>query len=132
MSEYDGPERRRGYEELAEELDKHVAEIERRFQKWFRAGLIIITVIGLSSAVALFGMGYAIREVQQQRREVCENQNTRHDNAVKQFRREAAILLKRNPERARAIRINIEANLRILDALIPVQDCDKTVEQPLK
>lgn len=132
MSDYDGPERREGYEELAAKLDAHALEIEKRFTKWFRAGLVIVAVIGLSSAIALFGFGYALREIQQQRRDVCNSQNNRHDNAIKQFRREAARAIIENPELENRIRSSFEGNLRIINALIPKQDCSKTTEQPLK
>jgi hypothetical protein len=130
--EYDGPERREGYEEIARKLDDHVSHIEDRFSKWFKMGLLAFGFIGITSAIALVGFGFALREIQQQRREVCQSQNRRHDAAVRQFRRLARDSIKQQPENAARIRAAVRGNLAIIDALVPVQNCDKTVREPLK
>lgn len=119
--EYGGPERREGYAELAAKLDQHVAEIELRFSRWFRAGLAIVAVIGLTSTIALIGFGYALREIQQQRRDVCESQNRRHDSTLKAV--ESAKF--RTPETK-------QVTIKLINSLVPVQDCKKSVKSPLK
>jgi hypothetical protein len=117
--EYEGPERREGYAELADKLDGHVAEIEARFSRWFRAGLMIVTIIGLTSAVALVGFGFALREIQQQRREVCVSQNRRHDATLERLKTSGISPAGR------------QLTTNLVDALLPVQNCRK-IKSPLK
>lgn len=132
MSDYDGPERRRGYEQLAEELDKHVGEIEKRFQRWFRAGLLIVAVIGLTSFVGLFGFGYAIKEIQHQRKDACLSLNDRHDRAVEQLRDDTAKRIEESPDNAQDILDAQARAINLINALAPVQNCNKTVSPPLE
>lgn len=112
-NDYEGPERREGYSELAEKLDAHADEIAARFSRWFRAGLVIISVIGLTSFGALIGFGYALREIQQQRKEICVSQNRRHDNTILRLGTSDF-----DPERRRI-------TIGLVDALLPRQNCNK-------
>ena len=130
MSDYDGPERRRGYEELAEELDKHVSDIERRFQKWFKAGLIAFALIGITSAIALGGFALVLKEQNDFTRQQCHEQNARRSAVITAFNREQARLIRQNPDQAPAIRRNTGANLRIINALVPKKDCGEVPNQP--
>lgn len=130
MTDYDGPERRQGYEELAQRLDDHADHIAARFSKWFRAGLVAFSVMALSSFIALLGFAYALHEIQAQRREVCETQNNRHDAVIRQFAIEQRRLIKQQPDQAPRIRANTAANLRLINALAPKVDCDKRVQDP--
>jgi len=130
MSEYDGPERRRGYEELAAELDKHVLEIEHRFSKWFKAGLIAFAVIGITSAIALGGFALVLQEQNDFTRRQCHEQNARRAAVIGAFRREQNRLIRENPDQAPRIRANTGANLRIINALVPKKDCGEVPNQP--
>jgi hypothetical protein len=118
--EYDGPERREGYAELAKRLDDHADEIAARFSRWFRAGLIAFAVIALTSAIALVGFGYALREIQQQRREICISQNRRHDNTINRLNNTDRF----SPE-------GRKVTTELVDALVPVQNCSE-IKSPLK
>jgi|GEM_PF-4586913 len=130
MTDYDGPERRQGYEELAQRLDDHADHIAARFSKWFRAGLVAFAVMALACGVALLGFAYALNEIQDQRREVCNTQNQRHDAVIRQFGIEQRRLIKQNPDQAARIRANTAANLRLINALAPKVDCEKRVQDP--
>jgi hypothetical protein len=118
--EYDGPERREGYAELAQRLDEHANHISERFSRWFRLGLIAFAIIGVTSAIALVGFGYALREIQMQRREICESQNRRHDNTINRLNNTDRF----SPE-------GRKVTTALVDALVPVQDCSK-IKSPLK
>lgn len=130
MTDYDGPERRQGYEELAKRLDEHADHIAARFSKWFRAGLVAFAVMALGCGAALIGFAYALHEIQAQRRDVCETQNDRHDAVVRQFAIETTRLIKQQPDQAQRIRSNTAANLRLINALAPKVDCEKRVQDP--
>lgn len=132
MSEYDGPERREGYAELAQRLDDHADEIAARFSRWFRGGLIVIVMIGLSSCTALIGFGYAIKEIQQQRKEACESQNARHDAAIVQLHEQTTARIKKRPEQTTRLLESQAVAINLIDALAPEQDCDETVQPPLE
>jgi hypothetical protein len=119
-NEYDGPERREGYAELAERLDEHADEISARFSRWFRAGLVAFAVIALLTAISLVGFAYALREIQQQRREICESQNRRHDNTISRVENSTF----RSAETKRV-------TINLINALVPVQDCSE-IKSPLK
>jgi len=128
MTDYDGPERRQGYEELAQRLDDHADHIAARFTKWFRAGLIAFALIGLSVFAALLGVGYAIDEIQNSRSENCRDQNQRHDNTIRQFRIETRRAIRRNPDSADQIRANTAANVRLINTIVPKVNCEKAVQ----
>lgn len=130
--DYDGPERRKGYEDLKQELDDHADAIALRFSRWFRGGLIAMSIMAVAVAISLIGFGYALNEIQDQRREVCESQNRRHDNTIKAFHAEEALAIKRNPQLEQRIRASSAANIRIINALLPKLNCDSRVQTPLK
>lgn len=118
-NEYDGPERREGYAELAKRLDDHADHISERFSRWFKAGLVAFSIIALLTATALVGFGYALREIQQQRREICESQNRRHDATLERLK---------NSDISPAGK---QLTTSLVDALLPVQNCSK-IKSPLK
>lgn len=91
------PERRKGYQELAEEmkeeLQAHADRSERRLHSFFAKSLIVFAILGITSAGSLLGFGIVLgkqkqvtREIQQERYNTllsnCEAQNDRHDRAI--------------------------------------------------
>lgn len=140
----DGPERRKGYKELFEMLTEHTARIELRVSRFIFRGSIGFAVIGVSSAVALAGFGIVLREQQDQTdqikdtretvtRTVCEDTNDRNRNTSKriiELSDEAMKKLKTEAEREDA-KIRRDSTLGLIDALVPVQDCDYLVDLAL-
>lgn len=139
------PERRREgwHDEVVEELNKHADRIEARLRKFYLKALIAIAIIGLTSAVALAGFGYLLRKqhettnaIQEQRKEsifrACADQNERHDNSFTEFRTAAADYIKKHPKEAAQVRESVDANLAIIEALSPKQDCVKVVRNSVK
>ncbi len=129
--DYDGPERRRGYEEIAEQLDAHVLRIEEWLQKLIARALIAFAVIGVTSAVALLGFGIILKqhqnvtkEIQNQRRlqvlEPCISQNVRHDTTIARL------------NRAHFDKEAEQLTISLIDALAPKQNCDKLVRQQVR
>jgi precorrin-2 methylase len=50
------PDRRKhGYKELENKLDRHAEEIKSRLEKFIRRGLVAFAIIGIFTALALFG-----------------------------------------------------------------------------
>lgn len=120
------PDRRKEtYAALEKRIDEHVDHIEAMLQKWIRRGLIAFSIIAIGCALGLLGYGYVLRQIQNQRHEVCQNQNNRNDQTLKLFRDAAADLIKKHPEQAVTVRESIDANVRIINALAPKQNCDK-------
>jgi hypothetical protein len=138
------PDRRQDeYHALNTKIDERFEALTNRFARFITKALMAFTVIGLTSAIALLGFGLVLRregrntdDIQKQRREsiliACRDQNIRHDNTVIQFRRIAATATANNPKQAKQIRRNIEANLKIIDAIAPKQDCDRLVQAAVK
>lgn len=140
-----GPERRKGQQELVEHFDEHADSIEARFQRFVKKALIGFAVIGLTSALALIGYGFVLREqgkivadIQTQRenslRSLCEDQNKRHDDTSKKLTDAAAKdEAARKTEAGKAeVRRRRDVTLALIDALSPHQDCDELVKQSVK
>ena len=100
-----------------------------RLHRFFRKALFIFSVIGITSAVALFGFGLTLSRIKDTRRDfvrdTCTSQNKRHDDTVAEFYELAKELKKKYPKRAAEIDQSVESNLRLIDTLAPKQDCAK-------
>lgn len=124
------PDRRKEtYRALAKRIDDHADHIENKLQKWIRRGLIAFSIIALACTLALIGYGASLHSVQGQRHDSCLNQNQRHDRTLALFRSAARDAIKKHPSQAADIRENIAANVSIINALAPKQDCDKVAPQ---
>lgn len=120
------PDRRKNtYEQLEERLDEHIDEIEGHLQKWIKRGLIAFSIIALCCILALIGFGFVLREVQGQRHDVCTAQNKRHDQTIRLFNVAEADAIKKHPEQKSQLDDSKAANLAIINALAPKQNCDK-------
>jgi hypothetical protein len=65
LTDEDGPERRKGYAELGEQLEAHADRLEMRLHRFFKKALIAIAIIGFFTAVALAGFGIVLRQQQE-------------------------------------------------------------------
>lgn len=129
----DLPDRRQHtYEELAQKLDDHTVEVERRLHRFFKKALFIFAVIGITSAVALLGFTIVLGEIKKTRRDfveaTCKEQNQRHDKTIAKFKSAAAESIKRFPKFAEQIEASVKDNLEIIDALAPKRDCKKLAD----
>lgn len=154
--EYLPDRRRHGYQELEQKLEEHTEAIESRFQRFFIMALIAFSIIGLTSAGALVGYGVLLRQtshqadeiqqqttiiqrqtniIQQQRRDsvrkTCQEQNERHKNTVKVFNGIFAKALKKatDPVQRAQLLSSRNANLLVINALAPHQNCDEVVRK---
>lgn len=121
MSDLDFPE---GIDEtnLQTKFDELALATAKRIREFFVKALMAIAIIGLSSAIALFGFGIVLRElnstdnqIQNQRfntlYDICVDQNERHNKAIG----EAKKIL---PMRAH------DTVFRLVDQLVPyIEDC---------
>jgi hypothetical protein len=107
--------RRGGYEELKKEL-----------HHFFKRIWLIVIVIGLTSVVGLAGFGYLLRQERNEALARCENQNTRHDNAI------YALIAGSNEDQLNQkdsvadeeIRRRRDVTIGLIDALAPKTDCE--------
>jgi hypothetical protein len=133
--ELDLPDRRKNtYEALANRLDAHIDRIEERLGHRLRGMLIAFALIGVTSTLALIGYGFAIREVQNQRLEVCETGNDRHDSTIAKLN-EAALFDEnsRKTEAGKAeVRRRRDVTIGLIDSIAPHVNCDDFVETGLK
>lgn len=120
------PDRRKQtYASLEKLIDDHAEYLDEKLSRWIRRGLIAFSIIAAFCVLGLIGYGVVLREIQNQRHEACKGQNERHDHTVNLFKAESAKLIKKHPEQANAVAESTAANLRIIDALTPRQNCDK-------
>ncbi len=95
MSEPLPPDRRRNgwYKEFEDRLERHAERVEERQSRFFSKALIAFAVIGLASAIALFGFGVTLKNQNQQNEQIqqeryrnllisCDEQNEQHDKAI--------------------------------------------------
>lgn len=116
-------------ESLEDHVDEHIEHIEARLSTWLVRGLVAFGIIAFCCMVSLIGFGVVLSQIQDTRkgfvRDSCIAQNKRHDEAIGKFNRAADDSVKRNPEFAKEIEQGRDANVSIIDALAPKQDCIK-------
>lgn len=127
------PDRRKNtYRELEKRVDRHLDAMEVRLHRFFMKALAIFAVIGMTSAIALFGFGINLRQIKETRKDFvydsCTAQNKRHDNTVNQFYMVAADYKKKHPKEAALIDESVKSNLQLIDSLAPKQNCKKLSE----
>jgi hypothetical protein len=153
-------ERRKGYAELGEQLDAHADRLASRLHGFILKGTIAFAIIGLMTTLALIGFEVVLREqqhnsnqlkalvasnkrfvndIQRQRRDSiidsCTAQNKRHDGAVGALNKGAAHDIAHHKElglRAGEIERRKAVTIALLDALQPVQDCNKLVRDSVQ
>lgn len=109
-------------------------DLEKRFHNWFLTGMVAFVILGLSCAGAAFGFGYVLDKIQKQRESFihdnCDAQNQRNTDTINELT--AATNNARNEATSKAekdrIDHSLEASIAIINALVPVQDCDRLVQ----
>lgn len=124
------PDRRQHtYAELKKRLDEHIEVIEVRLHRFFKKALFIFAVIGITSAISIFGFGITLSQIKDTRRDfvrdTCLAQNHRNRATVAEFYRVAKELKKQYPNRAAEIDQSVKTNLRLINTLAPRQNCEK-------
>jgi hypothetical protein len=120
------------YGRLEKRLDEHTEKVEKRLHRFFSKSLAVFVIIGLTSAIALFGFTITLSKIKQTRKDFvkssCVAQNKRHDITITKFKAAAKRAEKRSPKFAQEIKSSIKDNLEIIDALAPKQNCEKLSE----
>lgn len=127
------PDRRKyAYTELVKRIDDHTEAVDNRLHRFFIKALAIFVIIGLTSAISLFGFSIVLKEFANTRKDFirtsCEAQNLRHDATISKLNQAAKRAIKRNPKFADDIRAGIADNIAIIDALAPKQDCGQLIK----
>lgn len=132
-------------EELAKQFANHVDEIDRRLRYFYTRALVAFAVIGITSALAIFGFGYVLsqqtdkgKEIQKQRKafaqEACHETNDRHDRAT-------AALVTGSTSDIQAAQTEAEKNdirrrrdvtLALIDVIAPKQNCDVQAQEAVQ
>lgn len=106
---------------------------EERRKPW-RAEILIVAA--LTIAIAVIGwvkVSGLIDDVQQNRVEFitqeCLDVNQRHDNTVDALNALLDKALEKHPERASQIEQSRESTILLIDALVPVRDCEERVKE---
>lgn len=128
----DLPDRRKNtYEELVRRLDEHTQAVEKRLHRFFMKALFIFAVIGISSAVALFGFSVVLSRIKETRqdfvRDTCRAQNSRHDNVTAYITSvaNAQLAQAKNEAQRKAIKASLLQWYKLIDLQAPHQDCDR-------
>lgn len=114
--------RRNGFKVLKDEI-----------HHFFRKVWVVVLLIGMTCVVTLFVFGHLLRQPDQAALERCQNQNTRHDNAI------SALIsgsnqdqLNAKTEEARAeIRRRRDVTITLIDAIAP-KEADCSNPKPVK
>lgn len=127
------PDRRENtYASLEKRVEECFEELGDRISRWLTRGLIIVSIIGSACTVALVGFGILLGQLRDTRKDftraVCESQNARHRDTISTFNTAKKDAIKKHPEQKQAINENVEANLKIIDALVPIQNCEYLVK----
>jgi hypothetical protein len=130
-----------GYRELERKLNEHAQTIEDKFHRWFVRGLVAFAVIAVACVSALVGFGIVqsnqgnlIQQVKNTRRsfvrDSCRAQNKRHDKTQRILLRAAQRAEDKAPTLHSRMRIrnNTEVSIALIDALAPVQDCNRLAQ----
>lgn len=118
-------------------LTEHAERLEDRLSRFFSKALVAFAVIGMISAISIFGFGVVLREFQNQRkafvRITCEDQNERHDNTTDKLTKlaQADIDSRKTEAGKEEVRRRRDVTIGLIDALAPHQDCDALVEQAI-
>lgn len=137
--------RKNGYREVEAKLDSHAEEIERRFDRWFKWGLVAFSIIAITSGIAIVGYGFVLRsqadftrDIQQQRREAtvaaCQETNDRNKHTVDALKAGSSVDKANAPDDAARAEIErrVQVTIALINALAPVQDCTELADQRVK
>lgn len=130
----DLPDRRKNtYDDLVDRLNKYTAAVERRLHRFFMKTLFVFAIIGITSAVALFGFGIVLSRLADTRRtfvrDTCHAQNDRHDKTIAALRKTAKDKRLRDPGVSQSeAQLRLTATIKLIDALAPKQDCNKLAQ----
>lgn len=145
MTEESTPERRsltdrrkEEYDALDKKIDQKFDVLTSRLSGFIAKALAGFVIIGITSTIALIGFALVLDHegnntdaIQQQRKDSiersCNDQNKRHDDTINAFDTVADAAVKTNPSRAKEIRASVKANLLIINAVVPKQNCDLLV-----
>lgn len=64
-----------------------------------------------------------ISEIQQQRANLCNDQNERHDNTIKTLNTVLRNYVKKHPDQAQQVKDSAQSNVLLINALAPKRDC---------
>lgn len=150
---------RREYDDANAALAAHIEENDARLRRFFKGAIIAMSIIGVAVTVSLFGFGIVLREqqqtadqlaalvkqnqqfakdIQKQRKdaiiESCTAQNVRHDGATKALIDGSDIDQENAPNAAarKEIRRRRDVTIALLDALAPVEDCQKKAAEAVQ
>ncbi len=147
------PDRRKhGYKELEEQLASDVEEMRDTQRRFFIGGIIVLAIIGLTTALSIFGFGILLKEqgdqqdqiekqaenIQEQRKEsignACKDQNYRHDatSAALSTAADEDIAKAKTQAQKKEIARRRDVTLGLIDALTPVQDCEQLVDEAVQ
>lgn len=108
--------------------------LEKRFHNWFLTGMVAFVILGLSCAGAAFGFGYVLDKLQEQRESFihdnCDAQNKRNTDTINKLTEATNEARNEATTQAEKKRIenSLEASIAIINALVPVQDCDLLIQ----
>lgn len=119
-------ERRKDYKDVKLTIDERISYVENCIRRWITRGIVGFAIIGITSAIALLGYGYILREQHQAALELCKNANIRHDNAI------LALKLGSDQDQANAaneaaraeIRRRRDVTIGIINGIAPKIDCE--------
>lgn len=132
----DTPDRRENaFEAYTAEMEKrfqdYTVAMEKRLHRFFMKALAIFAVIGITSAVALFGFAIVLGQIKETRqdfvRDSCKATKQRHDDATNYITDIANEQLRDAKTAAQrdAITKSLKEWLKLIDLQAPVQNCNR-------
>lgn len=99
-----------------------------RTEIWLIAALVLILAGG-----GIWQLANLVSDIQTSREEItrenCESQNARHDASIAALDQVIARAVQENPDQRERIERSRQSTVFLIDALVPVQDCEARVEK---
>lgn len=138
MPEDEIPDRRKhGFKALEIMIQKIIEEYEdeinHRFARTVRGIIIAFIIVGAASVTGLVLFSITLSDIKDNRaafvRDSCTAQNARHDNTVHKLNDLVRQIEAKNPNIPKdQVQQSIDANLALINALAPHQDCEQLVK----
>lgn len=118
-------------ETLAEVLTPMIRRTVHNVLRPFRRAMIAAyLLLVISVSLLYFANKERVNDIQNQRISLCEDQNNKHDNTIKEINKQVAIRKKSLSAKARvALDERRNQTVLLINVLAPKRDCQKVINQ---
>lgn len=111
---------------MADQPDERRKDYKRK--PWRREILAVALLVLTISVLGWLKVGGVAQDIQDSRLEVCEDTNDRHDSSDRTLNEILDAAAARHPERQRQIDQSRVTTALLINALVPVRDCEEAIK----